>query len=233
MAYVEVIPFRPNAISSLIATPQTKTAFRVIYYLQEKRHEEGERMKVLLKRALLLSAILAILSCAGIPNPKSPDETLVIGSLLLDFPDGFFDYPPRTIASGVEISMVNTTENYAFVVRTGPNGYYTFISNGHDTYSLERYHYEETIVSQRVNMQGKLNVPVSVSPGKVRYVGALTITYARPSRSNKEAVKANLWNFETSATWKYRQDEMIDYIKSMDPESQWLSLEIDIKTGLQ
>jgi len=190
-------------------------------------------MKKLLKRALLPVAILSILSCAGIPNPKSPDETLVIGSLQLDFPDGFFDYPSRTIASGIEISIVNSTENYPFVVRTGPNGYYTFISNGHDTYSLERYHYEETIISQRVTLQGKLGMPVLVSPGKVRYVGALTITYARPNRSNKEAVKANLWNFELSSSWKYRRDEMTEYIKSMDPDSQWLSLEIDSRTDLR
>ena len=100
---------------------------------------------------------------------------------------------------------MNSTENYPFVERTGPNGYYTFISNGHDTYSLERYHYEETIISQRVTLQGKLGMPVLVSPGKVRYVSALTITYARPNRSYKEAVKTNLWNFELSSSWKYRR----------------------------
>jgi len=179
-------------------------------------------------RAFPLVAVVAVLSCAGISKPESPEDSLVVGSLVLDFPDGFFGFPSRTIASGIELTIVNTTRNYSFSVRTGPDGYYSFGSNGHDRFSLASFHYEEKVLSwERVTLENKLEVPITVSPGTVRYVGRLTITFAHPQRSNVEAGRATLWDYVASIACANCRGDMTEYIKSMDPESPWLSRDVD------
>lgn len=68
-------------------------------------------------KALFLVAVLDVLSCAGIPKPETPQDTLIIGSFVLDFPDGFFDDPSRAITSGIELTITNTTKDSSFSVR--------------------------------------------------------------------------------------------------------------------
>jgi len=176
----------------------------------------------------LLLIVLLILSCASIPQPHTPDDTLVIGSLVLDFPDGFFDYPPRTITSGIELVITNKTEGYAFSVRTFKDGYFCFVSNGHDSFSLDRFSYERKEQSwQQVTLKSALGIPVTLSPGRVRYLGKLTIAYRRPQRKNiATGDRTNIWQFEPSVSGENQKQQMIEYLRTLDPNSQWLSYEI-------
>jgi len=180
-------------------------------------------------KALFLVAVLGVLSCAGIPKPETPQDTLVVGSFVLDFPDGFFDDPPRAITSGIELTITNTTKDSSFSVRTGPNGYYSFLSNGSDSFSLTSFFYEEkTLSSRRATIHGTLDMPFETNAGQVRYVGKVTVIYQRPQRTYKNTGDRTIyWAFEPSVSSANCRDEMIEYIKSMDPECEWLSRDVD------
>lgn len=56
--------------------------------------------------------IFILVSCASFPEPKEEGDSLVIGSFVVDFPDGFFNKAPRTVKEGVWIEFENiTTKN--------------------------------------------------------------------------------------------------------------------------
>jgi hypothetical protein len=65
-----------------------------------------------MKQCLLAIGVAALLgSCASIPAPESPDDSLVIGYMALDFPDGYFEEGRRTIASGINLSIRQLATN--------------------------------------------------------------------------------------------------------------------------
>ena len=176
---------------------------------------------------LLVLIVPLILSCAGLPQPKTHDDTLVIGSLALDFPDGFFDSPPRTITTGIEIVVVNKTREAAFSVLTVRDGYFYFLTNGRDSFSLDRYSYEATERSgQRVFLKSELRMPIEVVPGRVRYIGKLIISYRQPQRSSTVSERKNLWNYQPSVSLEDQKPQMIEHLKAANPESPWLSYEV-------
>ena len=89
----------------------------------------------------LLSAVVIaglLVSCAGFPQPVEEATTLIIGSWILDFPDGFFDTPARQFDMNVQLSFHNTTQDKRFAIYTN-RGYFYFQSNGTDDYVLEKF----------------------------------------------------------------------------------------------
>ena len=77
----------------------------------------------------MLFTICSILlfSCVGIPEPKTEEDYLIIGNLLIDFPDGFMSLvTPKTFKDGVKIYVENLTTGKGFYVKTKDNGYYYF-----------------------------------------------------------------------------------------------------------
>ena len=49
-----------------------------------------KRMKWLGALVLTAGMIVLLLSCAGLPEPTEDTDTLVIGTFVVDFPEGFF-----------------------------------------------------------------------------------------------------------------------------------------------
>ena len=80
-----------------------------------------------------LSCLLLLGSCAGVPRPENDQSTLVIGSFILDYPDGLFEYNARTIPVGVYVTVRNNTKDSTFDLRTNDGGYFYFLSNGSDS----------------------------------------------------------------------------------------------------
>lgn len=87
---------------------------------------------------------------------------------------------------------------------------------------------EKTLSSRRATIRGTLDMPFETNAGQVRYIGKVTVTYRRPQRTYKNTGDRTIyWDFEPSVSSVNSRDEMIEYIKSMDPESEWLSRDID------
>jgi hypothetical protein len=147
-------------------------------------HEGGFKMRYLLAPIVLIAMLLA--SCASIPEPENESSSLVIGSLILDFPDGFFGETPRTLDSGVYVHVVNTTQGTDFHVSTGSGGYFYFLSNGTDHYSIEDYSFDERSTAsmiKTVTLQGKIAHSFTASSRCVQYLGCV-----RETRAGREDV---------------------------------------------
>ena len=77
-------------------------------------------------KQLFIFALTTILlaSCSSFPKADGTHGCLVIGNIVLDFPDGFFSESARTIASGIRVNFTDLDENKSFFVYTSNDGYF-------------------------------------------------------------------------------------------------------------
>jgi hypothetical protein len=183
---------------------------------------------VAMKRLIIPVAIaFALISCASLPRPQSSDDSLVIGSFVVDFPDGFFDRPAATFASGVWVKIANQTRGTSFQIITTPGGYFWFMSNGSDSYSLEGFEFKTQTASGTYSIRDKIDYKWTVSPGHVHYIGHLAFTYKKPDKASTETYGGTThWSFERSLDKKSKPEAVREYLKATDPESPWISYEV-------
>jgi hypothetical protein len=187
--------------------------------------QEGE-MKRLCCAAGIVALIAALVSCAGFPEPESSDDSLVIGSLILDFPDGFFDTPPQEFDMNVKINFKNTTKDTSFSLYTS-RGYYYFLTNGTDEYVLEDFLLQQVVIgnSRYTFGGGQLKLPIAATPGKVIYLGHLVVTYAAP-QATKRRGQSTYFDYKSSASLNWDENTLLQYIRQQQPNSPWLDLEV-------
>jgi hypothetical protein len=176
----------------------------------------------------VLVAIVVLAGCASLPRPESDDNALVVGYLVLDFPDGFFADRARKVSDGVQVSFINTTQQREFTVRT-IDGYFCFLSNGSDDYVMKTYKYET-----RSNSGGSATVgggeimrEISTKPGKVVYLGHITVTYGSPKRTKSLGGDAqSFWSFDIRADSRWDLDGLHQYLVRRDSKGDWLEREV-------
>ena len=151
-------------------------------------------MKKLLWSALVV--LLTLGACAGMPEPEEAENSLVIGSLVLDYPDGFFDMKPCCFTRGVKLTILNTTTNRRFTLTTD-DGYFYFLS---------------TPVPDSLVYLGHITITYS-APDQVskERLGRKTTRY---------------WDYDVSAKVDFTTDALLDYIRETEPESSWLTYEL-------
>ncbi len=174
---------------------------------------------------LVISTILVLASCAGLPKAESESDSLVVGSFVLDYPDGFFDKPARTIESNIRLNFLNRSTGATFWVVTTRGGYFYFTTNGIDQFDLTSYAFTVPEKEGTYSGGGEFKYPIDVSRHCVQYVGHLTLTYAHPSMEMAGSSRMS-WNFDTSYERKSRKAEMIEFLRDTDPETPWLTLEV-------
>jgi len=177
---------------------------------------------------MLLVAVMPLLfSCASMPAPEGPDDSLVIGYFALDFPEGFFEQSKRTFTSGVTLNIKNETTGGRFRLTTS-KGYFQFLSNGSDSYLIEEYSFQERDQSGRYGVKGEVNRKFSTRTHSVVYLGHLTVVYTKPKATHKTSadLKSNYWAFKTSDDFKYNEGELLSYLRDKDPECPWLEYEV-------
>ncbi len=182
-----------------------------------------------MKRVLFLGSIIVVvavfLSCAGIPQPTEEGSSLVIGSLILDFPDGFYDTPPRKFDMNVQLSFHNTTKNSRFDIYTN-RGYFYFQSNGTDEYLLEEFQLlKQTIGNTRYSFSGgRVNIKIAPSPNKVIYLGHIVFTYTAPD-ATKRSGRTTYYNYETAVAADWNKDLLKEYLIQQNGVA-WLNMDI-------
>jgi hypothetical protein len=177
-----------------------------------------------MKQLILLAGVIALLcSCASFPEPESQGDSLVIGSFVLDFPDGFFNQPPRKITSGVTLHMVNVTKNRNFTLMTMYPGYFYFLTNGSDEFKFDSWEFETEGYQLHRNPIKWRIIP---APDKVIYIGHSSIMYLKPKIKRAYGDQSSTWNFEHDFSFKWDKEATLQFIKKIAPESQWLSREV-------
>ena len=182
-------------------------------------------MKKLLFAGGIVAVAAVFLSCAGFPQPVEEANTLVIGSLILDFPDGFYDTPPRKFTMNVQLSFRNTTQQRRFDIYTN-RGYFYFQSNGTDEYMLEEFQLlNQTIGNTRYSFaSGPVNMRITPSPNKVIYLGHIVFTFSAPDATTRRG-RSTYYNYETAVDIDWDEQVVQDYL--MDNKgATWLDHEL-------
>jgi len=184
-----------------------------------------------MKRMLLAAAaLLLVLGCTSLPAPEGVKNSLVVGRIALDFPDGFFDRPARTLQARIKMDFLNLASGSKFTVYTS-DGYFFFLSNGSDTYRLLSYASSAEGGGGGYTIgPATINKVVPMQPGRVMYLGDLTITYAQPKKTESRS-SGTYWDFDVSRKLDWNPDELERFIRDMDPESPWLEREV-VKTPI-
>jgi hypothetical protein len=182
-------------------------------------------------KKLLLGTVIVLLAlgaCAGLPEPEETGNSLVIGSLVLDFPDGFFGLKPCAFNRGVKLTFLNTTTNRRFTLSTS-DGYFYFLTSGADTYVLESYEFSKKTDTHEYNVGRDVDRSFTPAPGSLVYLGHITITYSAPDMVSKDRLgrkTSTYWDYDVSAGVDFETDALLDYIRETEPESSWLTCEL-------
>ncbi len=180
-----------------------------------------------MKQAVLAFCVLAVLSsCASlpVPEPEGEGDSLVIGYFALDFPDGYLNLPPRKIVDRIQLVFLNETRQTRFSLTTS-SGYFCFLTNGADDYSLESYGYEDVGARARLG-PAKINWKFGISPGRLIYLGHLTITYKSEQKKVEASSEKRTSSFDVDSSFHWEKEAVLRYIKERNPDSSWLSCEL-------
>jgi hypothetical protein len=170
------------------------------------------------KLALIALAGLLLAGCASVPRPENETDSLVIGSLVLDFTHGFFNQPGRMLDSGVRLDFMNMTSKREFWVITERGGYFYFLSNGGDRYRLVSYSFD---VPTGGYGSGQVVYDFASTPHSVQYLGRFEFTYWNPQVSSDK----RYWHYSIAKTHENKIDEMLAFLKTRAADSPWPAYE--------
>jgi hypothetical protein len=183
-----------------------------------------------MKKLLLLSVVVFVLfSCVSFPEPEDDSDSLVIGSIVFDFPDGFFNDPPRTITNNFKLTLVNETTSKKLTVKT-IKGYYYFVCKRTDKFILKTIEYVDPAPGPGPSIGMNFDMPITVKMHKILYFGQMKITFLQP-----EYVKTKYGTDFISNTWTFRKhefdtenktEEVKNYMACNDKEQRWQNHDI-------
>jgi len=183
-------------------------------------------MKRLVFAICALAMLFILWSCAGFPEPAGEGTSLVIGSLIIDFPDGFFDQPAKRFDTDVKVFFKNTTKNAKFSLYTS-HGYFYFQTNGTDEYLLESFDLSDIVIGDtRYSFGGRtIKREIATTQNKVIYLGHLVFTFSVPGVAQLSG-RESTYNYETSASADWNKDALLRFISEQQADSPWLQMEI-------
>ncbi len=173
---------------------------------------------------LLVVSLLLLTACSTIPEPSKNSESLVIGSFILDFPDGYFDGPKRTIDSNVTLKFYNKTTGEDYAKRT-KNGYFAFVANTSDEIELYEYYYEHTSGRTTTSLGGSLEKEFCILADKINYLGDLKITY-RAGKVVSGDRESSTYHFNRDYSIGYNSAAAKNHLVDELVESEWLKDDI-------
>ena len=186
-------------------------------------------MKRVLPVACVCVIAAGLLACAALPEMEEEGDSLVIGSLILDFPEGLYDPIPRKVDMNVRVTFRNVTRNERFHVYT-KRGYFYFPTNGTDEYILESFRMLKTQVEDTGHSFSGQQVHLKIvnSPSRVIYLGHINATYfaPRPVRDKRTIGRFRYYCYPATVAVEWDQDLLRRDMARRQPDSRWLDLEI-------
>jgi ankyrin repeat protein len=183
--------------------------------------------------AILSLVVLLFSACIGLPHAENESDTLVIGSFIIDFPDGFLMEQPKTIDSRITLTVKNLTKEKSFTILTHEAGYFWFLCNGKDSYELEKFSWEDTTYSgHKFTLESKINYSFKTVPQHVLYLGHYALHYRQPEKQNPSANGTGQRNFKTSMDLDFNMLGTMENLKKHDADAFWRSRDILTPTEL-
>ena len=176
------------------------------------------------KCLIIFFALLILTSCVTIPEPKSSDEVLVIGRLLLDFPDGYFDKPAQVINNSITVVIYNKTSDVK-ITRTTDDGYFSFVANTGDEIEIIEYYYRRESNRQITTLGSALGLEIDIIDKRINYTGDMIITYAAGKIVEVDG-RDSTYSYKRSLKISDKTSDAKEYLQIVIPESEWLSYDV-------
>jgi len=208
-----------------------------------------------MKRIALIAFLpVWMAACASLPAPGSPDDSLVIGSFSLYFPEGgYFDSGVWEIDRGIELDAQDlTTGQWIPMFLSG--GDFWFLAHSGDTYEIVSARAEVEFGSRTyVFGERKIGLKIDAQAEKVLSLGEIRLTYNKvkdtwsfhpkidyeirsaggmqgASPALAEAMTRSEEAFDVVVSQKLDDKNTQSTLKRIDPASPWLSRDIvDVK----
>lgn len=180
-----------------------------------------------MKRLLVcVCAAVLFVSCATLPKPQGSDSSLVVGNLVLDFPDGFFSQPPTTLDRHVEVTFKDLTDGALVRVYTQNRGYYYFAGKPGDSYVMQTWSATVSGGNGEYSIGPfKIGWLFTAQPGKMTYLGDVTVVFRRPNRTKQVGNSAE-WDYDIDSKVNMRPAAVKEFLKETEAESPWLDYEV-------
>lgn len=180
-----------------------------------------------MKRNLLgLVIIVTIAACTSvpvpIPEPEINTDSLVIGSVIINFYNGFNDHSQLAVDEGIKLYFTNLTTNWPFVVETDRCGFYYYLTNGSDEYILTKFEYSEGFDKYDEPISCTLNIPISTSTAKLIYMGHISIIFSKILGTTITIPV----QYEVSFEVDWDRTTMLRYLENRESDCCWLDYEI-------
>ncbi len=173
----------------------------------------------------LACAIVLLASCTSFPNPSADQNCLIVGNMILDFPDGFFSNSPRRIAHGIQMNIKDLDENKPLRATTSLGGYFYFMGKSSHKYSIETWEARIDESSTIYNFGPyKFGFTLVAAPGKVMYLQNILFTYRRPKMGDEQGHIIS-WKFDISVSTEWNPDGVREFIETKQKGSGWLDCE--------
>ena len=194
-----------------------------------------------------LGAGLLLVSCAGLPAPRSDSDALVVGYVQLEFPDGFLGQPPRTVRSDILLHFDNLTKGTRFS-RFTRNGYFSFRAAGGEQLRLQSYEYSADETDYQNYLNDDIGLGFSTEPGRVLDAGRITIRYTAPKITNRVtfaqstyledadvngksgpillSLRHDYWSYQRGLVRLWDPTALEDYLHRTDRSGRWRAREV-------
>jgi hypothetical protein len=200
-----------------------------------------------MKKFLILAVLVVfagfLAACATLPAPRSAQDSLVVGRLVLDFPNGFFDQSPRIVGSDILLHFYLPAEHRHVSVLTS-NGYFRFRTRGTGEVILTGYDFSRRGYRAFYQLSDRFTERFTTKPHEVVYLGQITVNYTDPRRVDRvgigyesygaqarigsrmgESRVQSYWDFARSINHSWDKQKVIGYLQK-NPHSPWLSYQI-------
>ena len=208
-----------------------------------------------MKKLVILGLLGPLLvSCASLPAPQTPQDSLVVGYFSLYFPDEYFNSGLTRIDRDIELDIRDITTG-RWILRLVYGGPFQFVAHAGDTYVLESSRANLLNGSMRYVFGPRpIELKIDPDPGKVVSVGTIQLTYS-PVKESPTTFHQRIdysvrmggmgglsplnsgggqtvvdQAFDVSISQTFDDAGLLSYLKQVDPASQWLSREVqDVK----
>lgn len=186
--------------------------------------------------AVVCVTLLVLAGCATLPDPKNPEDVLVLGRLVLSYPDGMLGGPAQDANHGVKVVLRDEVTGRSQMAYTG-DGFYRFVVPAGGRFILESYEYEIELANWRRTV-GPYPLGIDFVPGRSTVVFLASITYvfrAPGVVADSEYGGTHQRTFSYEVAIEVDADPAIaeDYITARDPDSPWLDYPIIIPDKLR
>lgn len=166
------------------------------------------------------------------PMPASDSDSLIVGYVEYDFPDGFFNMPPKLLRTGIKINYTNLETGQDLYTKTN-YGYFRLVCDGNSEIVIKSIEYKYENYQKSITLAPiEINQKIQLKPHKIIYLGHLLVSYTYPEIEGKayqpsKRGNENIYDYKIDVNLTSQTDKLeIYFVENFPPEHEWKSYEV-------